>query len=227
MGRQGIILIYNEINIHPLLIITQAALPKRNESAVLAIQPHQADQPSDGMDSLKTSSTSATSGSGGGLWRTLLIWGAVVLIILILAAVAPICHYSRLRPFNFGVEAHAPSQMVQRLVGELKTFFNYYFFFFNSDRPPRGSLERERFIEELEKRGELPVIIIATVSGLITFLLLFVVILGTVCFFYKKKRKEKQLKGLQKAPSEGTVLFIFCLYYFLIFFPLVLCFIYI
>ena len=123
-------LIYNEINIHPLLIITQAALPKRNESAVLAIQPHQADQPSDGMDSLKTSSTSATSGSGGGLWRTLLIWGAVVLIILILAAVAPICHYSRLRPFNFGVEAHAPSQMVQRLVGELKTFFNYYFFFF-------------------------------------------------------------------------------------------------
>ena len=103
--------------------ITQAALPKRNESAVLAIQPHQADQPSDGMDSLKTSSTSATSGSGGGLWRTLLIWGAVVLIILILAAVAPICHYSRLRPFNFGVETHAPSQMVQRLVGELKTFF--------------------------------------------------------------------------------------------------------
>ena len=103
-------------------------MPKRNESAVLAIQPHQADQPSDGMDSLKTSSTSATSGSGGGLWRTLLIWGAVVLIILILAAVAPICHYSRLRPFNFlGVEA-AP-QMVQRLVGELKTFFNYFFFF--------------------------------------------------------------------------------------------------
>ena len=97
-------------------------MPKRNESAVLAIQPHQADQPSDGMDSLKTSSTSVTSGSGGGLWRTLLIWGAVVLIILILAAVAPICHYSRLRPFNFGVEAHAP-QMVQRLVGELKTFF--------------------------------------------------------------------------------------------------------
>ena len=116
-------------NINPLLIITQAALPKRNESAVLAIQPHQADQPSDGMDSLKTSSTSVTSGSGGGLWRTLLIWGAVVLIILILAAVAPICHYSRLRPFNFGVEAHAP-QMVQRLVGELTTFFNYYFFFF-------------------------------------------------------------------------------------------------
>ena len=97
-------------------------MPKRNESAVLAIQPHQADQPSDGMDSLKTSSTSTTSGSGGGLWRTLLIWGAVVLIILILAAVAPICHYSRLRPFNFGVEAHAP-QMVQRLVGELTTFF--------------------------------------------------------------------------------------------------------
>ena len=187
--------------------ITQAALPKRNESAVLAIQPHQADQPSDGMDSLKTS-TSATSGNTGGpggLWRTLLIWGAVVLIILILAAVAPICHYSRLRPFNFlGVEA-AP-QMVQRLVGELEDFFLiiFFFHFFNPDRPPRGSLERERFIEELEKRGDLPVIIIATVSGLITFLLLFVVILGTVCFFYKKKRKEKQLKGLQKAPSEGT-----------------------
>ena len=108
--------------------ITQAALPKRNESAVLAIQPHQADQPSDGMDSLKTS-TSATSGggSGGGLWRTLLIWGAVVLIILILAAVAPICHYSRLRPFNFGVEA-AP-QMVQRLVGELDFFLIIFFSF--------------------------------------------------------------------------------------------------
>ena len=103
-------------------------MPKRNESAVLAIQPHQADQPSDGMDSLKTSSTSATSGSGGGLWRTLLIWGAVVLIILILAAVAPICHYSRLRPFNFGVEA-AP-QMVQRLVGELDFFLIIFFFFF-------------------------------------------------------------------------------------------------
>ena len=102
-------------------------MPKRNESAVLAIQPHQADQPSDGMDSLKTSSTSATSGSGGGLWRTLLIWGAVVLIILILAAVAPICHYSRLRPFNFGVEA-AP-QMVQRLVGELDFFLIIFFSF--------------------------------------------------------------------------------------------------
>ena len=90
--------------------ITQAALPKRNES-VLAIQPHQADQP-DGMDSLKINH--ATSGGGGGLWRTLLIWGTVVLTVLILAAVAPICHYSRLRPFNF----EAP-QMVQRLVGEL------------------------------------------------------------------------------------------------------------
>ena len=98
------------IIIHPCYTITQAALPKRNES-VLAIQPHQADQP-DGMDSLKINH--ATSGGGGGLWRTLLIWGTVVLTVLILAAVAPICHYSRLRPFNF----EAP-QMVQRLVGEL------------------------------------------------------------------------------------------------------------
>ena len=87
---------------------------------------------------------------------------------------------------------------------------NVYFF---KGRPPRGSRE-QLFLEELEKRGELPVIIIATVSGLITFLLLFIIIATTACFIYKKKRKEKQLKGLQKAPSEGTVLFclFFCLF---------------
>ena len=112
-----------DVIIHPCYTITQAALPKRNES-VLAIQPHQADQP-DGMDSLKINH--ATSGGGGGLWRTLLIWGTVVLTVLILAAVAPICHYSRLRPFNFGVEA-AP-QMVQRLVGELDFFLIIFFSF--------------------------------------------------------------------------------------------------
>ena len=84
---------------------------------------------------------------------------------------------------------------------------NVYFF---KGRPPRGSRE-QLFLEELEKRGELPVIIIATVSGLITFLLLFIIIATTACFIYKKKRKEKQLKGMQKAPSEGTVLF--CLFF--------------
>ena len=83
----------------------------------MAIQPHQADQP-DSMDSLKTSTT---SNGGGGLWRTLLIWGTIVLIVLILAAVAPICHYSRLRPFNF-----EPPQMVQRLVGECFNFLSFF-----------------------------------------------------------------------------------------------------
>ena len=87
----------------------------------MAIQPHQADQP-DSMDSLKTST--ASKEGGGGLWRTLLIWGTIVLIVLILAAVAPICHYSRLRPFNF-----EPPQMVQRLVGECFNFLSFFLTF--------------------------------------------------------------------------------------------------
>ena len=61
-------------------------------------------------------------------------------------------------------------------------------------------------------------IIIATVSGIITFMLLFAIVATMACVIYKRKRKGEQLKGLQKAPSEGTVLFlfIFCLLYYLL-----------
>ena len=91
-----------------------------NES-VLAIQPHQADQPAD-LDADK-----ASPEGQGGLWRTLLIWGGVVLGILSVAAgVAPLCsRYSRLRPPTFSDVA---PPMVQRLVGEfLSAIFHLFF----------------------------------------------------------------------------------------------------
>ena len=86
--------------------MTQAALLKRsNNESVLAIQPHhQSDQPEFQPD--PESST--------GLWKTLLIWGAVVIGILCLAAVAPLCHYRRLG-------THLGTQL--RLVGKPPLIF--------------------------------------------------------------------------------------------------------
>jgi hypothetical protein len=97
---------------------TQAAPKRSSNESVLAIQPPQADQPTTAGKGLSEKATS----KGGGLWSTLLIWGGVVLLVLVLAAVAPICHYSRLRPPNFTLSSSIPP-VVQRLVGELPIIF--------------------------------------------------------------------------------------------------------
>ena len=100
---------YKPPNIICFFLKTQAALLKRtNNESVLAIQPHhQADQPNKNGPKVDQS---------GGLWKTLLIWGAVVIGILCLAAVVPLCHYGgRLRPQFLGSQ---PQIFVQRLVGE-------------------------------------------------------------------------------------------------------------
>ena len=60
-----------------------AALKRSSNESVLAIQPAQADQP----DILTTEK--ATDDTGRGLWKSLLIWGGIVLGILTIAAVAP------------------------------------------------------------------------------------------------------------------------------------------
>ena len=87
--------------------LTQAALKRRDNESVLAIQPHQADQP--------THPEKSESSESRGLWRTLLIWGAVVVGVLCLAAVAPLCHYGgRLRP----LPTLTQPIFVQRLVGK-------------------------------------------------------------------------------------------------------------
>ena len=86
-------------------VFLQAALPKRstNES-VLAIQPHQADQP----DTEKQQNSESS-----GLWKTCLIWGGVVVGILTISAlVAPLCHYGSTR-----IKLD-PAPVFQRLVGE-------------------------------------------------------------------------------------------------------------
>ena len=87
----------------------------------------------------------------------------------------------------------------------------FFLFSYFQGRPPLGSIEQS-FLEKLEKQGDIPVIIIATVSGIITFMLLFAIVATMACVIYKRKRKGEQLKGLQKAPSEGTVLFLFFVY---------------
>ena len=85
---------------------------------MLAIQPHQADQP-DLMTTEKA--TDESTGSGRGLWKTLLIWGGIVVGVLSIAAMAPLCHYgTRLRPQTFTLSN--PPAVFQRLVGELTLF---------------------------------------------------------------------------------------------------------
>ena len=106
---------------------TQAALKGSSNESVLAIQPAQADQP----DILTTEK--ATDDTGRGLWKSLLIWGGIVVGILSIAAVAPLCHYgSRLRPPTFTFSNVTAPPMVQRLVGEfsLPAFLIFFVFFF-------------------------------------------------------------------------------------------------
>ena len=93
----------------------------------MAIQPAQADQP----DILTTEK--ATDDTGRGLWKSLLIWGGIVVGILSIAAVAPLCHYgSRFRPPTFTFSNVTAPPMVQRLVGEfsLPAFLIFFLFLF-------------------------------------------------------------------------------------------------
>ena len=93
----------------------QAAPKRSSNESVLAIQPAQADQPD-----MTLTTEKATDDTGRGLWKSLLIWGGIVLGILTAAAVAPLCHYgSRFRPYNFTSFSNVTAPpMVQRLVGE-------------------------------------------------------------------------------------------------------------
>lgn len=73
-----------------------------------------------------------------------------------------------------------------------------------SSRPPLGS--REQMIREaLEDQGEIPMIVIVSVSVCGTILLLLNIVLIS-CFVHKRKQKEKLQghNGQQKAPSEGS-----------------------
>ena len=95
----------------------------------MAIQPAQADQPG---SEIITGTEKATDTSTRGLWKSLLIWGGIVIGILTMAAVAPLCHYGggRFRPptlFTFSNVTAPP--MVQRLVGEFSPIFDLTIFF--------------------------------------------------------------------------------------------------
>ena len=112
----------------------QAALKRSSNESVLAIQPAQADQPN---SEIMTGSEKAIDQIGTrGLWKSLLIWGGIVIGILTMAAVAPLCHYGggRFRPpampFTFSNVTAPP--MVQRLVGEFFSYLiltNFFLFF--------------------------------------------------------------------------------------------------
>lgn len=186
-----------------MILFLQAALPKRSSNeSVLAIQPHQADQP----DNLTTEKAKEPRG----LWKTLLIWGGVVVGILSIAAMAPLCHYGshRLRPPTFTFSNVDPPTVLQRLVGKVS---NIPFSF--KGRPVRGSRE-QLYLEVLEESGEqVTFIVIVSLAVCGTFLLLLIVVLMV---YMCHRSKEKQLKGAitgsqQKAPSEG-ILFIFFVY---------------
>ena len=200
------------------------------------MQPPQADQPEGGSGSGGQLS-SKFGNSSGQSWATMTIAASIfIAVVIVLLAVAPITKYIKCPPLppqhNMSTSQSGP----MRLVGKshfhtsLIYFFLFYFSYFrcpvllpfrnlqksqklgNKGQPPLGS--REQMMRSLEDQGEIPLIVIVSVSVCGTILLLLNIVL--ISCFVHKKRQQKLLKdkesgsetsgsNVQKAtpPSEG------------------------